>query len=184
MDIVSKVVVFTLIPFTLAFSFIVFVLYRKRREATYRQHTAELLLKIAEVETKALRAQINPHFIFNCLNSIYFFIQQKKPEEAAEYLLKFSNLIRLILENSLSSMVELENDLKAIELYIQMEQWRMNHRFSYSIHVDPAIDPSVTLIPPMISQPFIENSIWHGLNAKADGGISAGLRGYRKASDA
>lgn len=93
-------------------------------------------------------------------------MQQNDTHQAGEYLVKFSNLIRIILENSMHREVSLHDDLKAMELYIQMEQLRMNQKFNYEIEVDPAIDSENTLVPPMIIQPFVENSIWHGLNNK------------------
>jgi LytS/YehU family sensor histidine kinase len=79
--------------------------------------------------------------------------------------------MRLILENSRYQEVPLEKDLKALELYIQLESLRMNNSFTYSIHVDKSVDPEVTLIPPLILQPFVENAIWHGLQHKKGNGM-------------
>ena len=90
----------SLLPIVVAFSFIVFLFYRNKREAYFRQKEAELKLAMAEMEIKALRAQINPHFIFNCLNSIHHYMHKHDIKRAGDYLLKFSQLIRLILENS------------------------------------------------------------------------------------
>lgn len=159
-----------LISFLIAFIFIVFVLYRQRRESLLRQNELELKQQLIEVELKALRAQINPHFIFNCMNSIYQYMQRNDAQTAGEYLVKFSNLIRLILENSIHTLVPLSDDLKTLDLYIQMEQLRMNHKFNYTIDVENNIDAEITLVPPMIIQPFVENSIWHGLNSKCTTG--------------
>jgi LytS/YehU family sensor histidine kinase len=167
---IFNVALFSLIPFIVAFSFIVFVFYRSRREARFRQEEAELKQQVAEMEMKALRAQINPHFIFNCLNSIHRFMEANKLEQAGEYLIKFSNLIRMVLENSMHREVELNDDLFALRLYIEMEQVRMNYNFDYEITVDPAIDVNQVLVPPLIIQPFVENSIWHGLNNKPQQG--------------
>jgi len=163
---IYPVVFWSLIPFTVAFAFIVFVFYRSRREAIVRQHEAELNHLIAEVEMKALRAQMNPHFIFNCMNSIYFFIKKNEGPKAGQYLIKFSNLMRMVLENSLHKSIDLKSELEALDLYIQMERMRMNYRFNYEVETDPQIDRNKALIPPLILQPFVENSIWRGLNGK------------------
>jgi hypothetical protein len=167
---IFKIALFSLIPFIVAFSFIVFVFYRNRREAKFRAEEAELKQQVAEMEMKALRAQINPHFIFNCLNSIHRFMDANKLDQAGEYLIKFSNLIRMVLENSMHREVELNDDLFTLRLYIEMEQVRMNYTFDYEISVDPSVDVYHTLVPPLIIQPFVENSIWHGLNNKAEQG--------------
>ena len=167
---IFKVVIFSLIPFIVAFAFIVFVFYRNKREAKFRQEEAELKQQLAELEMKALRAQINPHFIFNSLNSIHRFMEANKLEQAGNYLIKFSNLIRMVLENSMHREVELNDDLFTLRLYIEMEQVRMNYTFDYEIKVDPEIDLYHTLVPPLIIQPFVENSIWHGLNNKPEQG--------------
>jgi sensor histidine kinase YesM len=126
--------------------------------------------KLAETETTALRAQMNPHFIFNCLNSIKFFALQNDGKSAAEYLTKFSKLIRLVLENSRVEKVLLANELEALELYLQMEAMRFNHKLHYQILVEEEIDVSFTEIPPLLIQPYVENAIWHGLMHKPEGG--------------
>ncbi len=167
---VVKVALFSLLPFVVAFSFIVFIFYRNKREAGFKQQEAELKHQVAEVEMKALRAQINPHFIFNCLNSVHRFMESDKLKEAGEYLIKFSNLIRMVLENSMHREVSLADDLFALRLYIEMEQLRMNYNFDYVLKVEPSLDLDHTLVPPHIVQPFVENSIWHGLNNKPEQG--------------
>jgi LytS/YehU family sensor histidine kinase len=159
------------IPFFIAFGFILFLFYMKRREANFRAVEAEIQTKMAKVEMKALRAQMNPHFIFNCLNSIYHFMTKKDTVQASKYLIKFSNLIRSILENSLHQEVALKEDLEALELYIQLEQMRLDNKFDYEINIYSNIDTSTIFVPPLIMQPFVENSIWHGLSNKAEGGL-------------
>jgi len=119
--------------------------------------------RIAEVEMHALRAQMNPHFMFNSLNSINNFILKNDPDNASGYLTKFSRLMRLILDNSRSEWVKLENELKALELYIELEVVRFDNVFDFEINVAPDIDLTTTSIPPMIIQPYVENAIWHGL---------------------
>lgn len=159
------------IPFFVAFGFILFLFYMKRREANFKAIEAEFQTKMIKVEMKALRAQMNPHFIFNCLNSIYHFMGKKDTEQASKYLIKFSNLIRSILENSLHQEVALKEDLEALELYIQLEQMRLDHKFTYFINIEENIDTNLIYVPPLIMQPFVENSIWHGLSNKSSGGI-------------
>jgi hypothetical protein len=144
---------------------LVFTLY-KRRIATIKKEEAaktKIAMQQAEQEMKVLRAQMNPHFIFNALNSIHNCILQRDTLTAANSLTKFSRLVRKILDNSLHSTISLESELAALELYIQIEQLRFNTKFEYTITVDPAIDPASTMVPPLILQPFVENSIWHGL---------------------
>jgi ligand-binding sensor domain-containing protein len=139
----------------------------REKERTKRDYER----KIAEVEMHALRAQMNPHFMFNSLNSINNFILKNDPDNASGYLTKFSRLMRLILDNSRSEWVMLENELKALELYIQLEVVRFDHVFDYTIEVSPEIDMTGTWIPPMILQPYVENAIWHGLlHRKSPGG--------------
>jgi LytS/YehU family sensor histidine kinase len=135
-----------------------------------KQKEAELKAEISETEMKALRAQMNPHFIFNSLNSIGDYIIKNKTELADEYLTKFAKLMRLVLENSEKKEVPLADDLKALELYMQLESLRLNNKFTYEIKTDSEINQETTLIPPLILQPFVENSIWHGIAKKEGAG--------------
>lgn len=153
-----------LVPVVLAFAFIIFVIYRSRREADVKKQETELRLSKAEGELKALRAQINPHFIFNCLNSIHHFIQSQEPKQASEYLIKFSKLIRYVLESSTKNWVTLEEELEANQLYLELEQLRVDQAFRFDFEVEEGILPSQTYIPPMLIQPFLENAVWHGLS--------------------
>ena len=121
---------------------------------------------MAELEMKALRSQMNPHFIFNSLNSIQKYIWENRKEDASEYLIKFARLIRLVLENSLHTSVKLSDELAALRLYIEMEHRRNNQKFDYSIIVNDNIDEDKTYISPLLLQPYIENAIWHGLSQK------------------
>lgn len=131
---------------------------------------AELQQHAMELEMQALRAQMNPHFIFNSLNSINRFILQNERLRASEYLTKFSRLVRLILQNSQALFVKLETELECLELYLQLEQVRCEHKFSFEIDVADEVDPSAVDIPPLIIQPFAENAIWHGLMHRESGG--------------
>ncbi len=126
--------------------------------------------RLMEMEMTSLRAQMNPHFMFNSLNSIKHFIIKNDTKDASRYLSKFSQLMRLILQNSQKAMVNLSNELRALELYIQLEQLRFIRKFDYHIHVDPEIRQLQIDIPPMILQPYVENAIWHGLLHKHEEG--------------
>ena len=122
---------------------------------------------LAEVEMKALRAQMNPHFLFNCLNSINRYIVVKDTRRASSYLTKFSKLIRFILENSAQDAVSLGSEIELLRLYIEMEAMRFEDQFTYSIDIDPRLHPDAVSIPTMIIQPYVENAIWHGLLNKS-----------------
>ncbi|AXE16923.1 hypothetical protein DR864_03840 [Runella rosea] len=126
--------------------------------------------QIAQTEIVALRAQMNPHFIFNCLNSIQLYTIQNNTEKATEYLTKFSRLIRLVLENSRSEKVTLENELETLRLYLDMETMRFRGKVKYKIYFEATIDQTYIQIPPLLVQPFVENAIWHGLMHKDEGG--------------
>jgi ligand-binding sensor domain-containing protein/anti-sigma regulatory factor (Ser/Thr protein kinase) len=134
-----------------------------RKEARLK---TEFDRKIGDVELSALRAQMNPHFIFNCLNSIENYILKNESVKAAEYINDFARLIRLILQNSRSEYVPLKDEVEAIELYLQMESLRFDDKFSYRIDVSSGVETTEIDVPPMLIQPFIENAIWHGLIPK------------------
>lgn len=139
-----------------------------RAKAEAERKAAEAVLidtqqKMADVEMQALRAQMNPHFIFNCLNSINRYIVKSDQATASLYLTKFAKLIRLILDNSHSKQVLLSQELEALRLYIDMESIRFDKRFSYEIIVDKDLSPDSIEVPPLIIQPYVENAIWHGL---------------------
>jgi len=146
-----------------------FGFYKRKRDADQAKKDAELKAQVTDTELKALRAQMNPHFIFNSLNSISDYIARNETQAAGNYLTKFARLMRTILENSEEKEVPLAEDLEALEWYMQLEALRMNHKFTYTINVSADIDPQTAMIPPMILQPFVENSIWHGLSRKAGG---------------
>ncbi|GAA4466791.1 hypothetical protein GCM10023189_49440 [Nibrella saemangeumensis] len=135
-----------------------------------RQIETEFERKLADTEMVALRAQMNPHFIFNSLNSIKLYTIQNDSEQASDFLTKFSRLIRLVLENSRSELVSLRNELEALQLYIELEAMRFKEKLRYQISVSPEIDLQYLRIPPLLLQPYVENAIWHGLMHKPEGG--------------
>jgi len=138
-------------------------LLQKERE---RNREKELKQKATELEMQALRAQMNPHFIFNSLNSINNFILKNNKLQASEYLIKFSKLIRLILDNSTLTLINLDQELEALKLYIELEALRFQHRFDYQIILSKDLDTTSIKVPPLILQPFVENAIHHGLMPK------------------
>lgn len=140
-----------------------------QKEAEMRQKEAEFQQKLSEAQMSALRAQMNPHFIFNSLNSINRFIQLSEPDEASNFLTKFSRLIRLILDNSSENLIPLYHELDACRLYLEMEAMRFAGQFEYNIQIGEGIDVEKIMVPPLLIQPYIENAIWHGLMQKEKG---------------
>ncbi|MGI9542432.1 MAG: tetratricopeptide repeat-containing sensor histidine kinase, partial [Cyclobacteriaceae bacterium] len=124
--------------------------------------------QLGELEMKALRSQMNPHFIFNCMNSINRMILSGDIDGSSMYLTKFAKLIRLMLENSEKPTVPLEKELAMLESYIQLESLSNKGKIKYEISVDPEVDLEAIHIPSMVLQPFIENAIWHGLMNKKE----------------
>lgn len=122
-----------------------------------------------QYELQSLRSQMNPHFIFNALNSIDNFIWKREPEQASNYLVKFSNLMRMTLENSRTKHIPLTVEIEFLKSYLELENFRHNQKFKYEISVSPEIDGKNILIPSMVIQPFVENAILHGLSHKIDG---------------
>ncbi len=129
---------------------------------------SEMQQEATELELQALRAQMNPHFIFNCLNSINRFIIKKDAAEAADYLTKFAKLIRIVLQQSGKPYVPLEDELYCLQLYMDLEALRFEIPFDYEINCND-VDKAVVLIPSLLLQPFVENAIWHGLQNKNEG---------------
>jgi ligand-binding sensor domain-containing protein/anti-sigma regulatory factor (Ser/Thr protein kinase) len=127
-------------------------------------------LKIQNLEMQSLRSQMNPHFIFNTLNSINSFIIQNHTDLASAYLTKFSKLMRNILDHSKQETVSLLKELQTLQMYLELESVRLEHKFDYSIIVDKAIAADMLQVPSLIIQPFVENALWHGLRNKQSGG--------------
>jgi ligand-binding sensor domain-containing protein/putative methionine-R-sulfoxide reductase with GAF domain len=128
----------------------------------------EIQKLLAETQLMALRAQMNPHFVFNCLNSIQECIVTEKYGEASLYLNKFSKLFRSVLNNSSKVMISLTEEVEVLELYLTLEHMRFEKSFQYKIHMAEDLETDEILIPSMLLQPFVENALWHGLMHKPD----------------
>jgi tetratricopeptide (TPR) repeat protein len=133
------------------------ILVFQQRKRFQSEHKALVL------EQKLLRSQMNPHFLFNALTGIQNFIVAQKPDKASIYLSKFANLVRNILDNSVEEFVTLEKEISTIENYLELQKVRYTGKFDYRIQVAETIDIETIMIPPMLAQPFIENSIEHGI---------------------
>ena len=137
------------------------VLYRNVQQ----KKTANQLLAL-----KSLRSQMNPHFIFNALNSVNSFISMSDTRKANKYLSDFSKLMRTVMENSQQDFVPLTEEIATLELYLKLEHFRFQDKFDYELSIDPELPVDEYRIPPMLVQPYIENAIWHGLRYKEEKG--------------
>jgi len=149
--------------FLIGYGFYRYRLAQWRREFDFQQ-------KMTNSEMKALRAQMNPHFVFNSLNSINAYILLNKYETASSYLTRFAQLMRQILDNSARETISLEDEISFLESYLQAESMRLEEKLEYEIDVDEQIDQFETEIPSMILQPFVENAVWHGIAPKKSKG--------------
>ena len=143
---------------------IIYGVFTSRTQALERSYK----LQLVDSELTALRSQMNPHFIFNSLNSIQYYILKKEPKEAYIYLSKFANLMRKILNNSRLKYISVADELEGLNLYLEMEQMRMDGNLNYTLKTRNIDDVEHTNIPTMLIQPFAENSIIHGLLPKED----------------
>ncbi|MBA7578447.1 hypothetical protein ES708_20309 [subsurface metagenome] len=135
-------------------------------------HNRQLQSKkhILSTEQKLLRSQMNPHFIFNSLSAIQSYILKNKSLEAGSYLSRFAKLMRSILDNSSKEFITLEDEIETLENYLNLQKIRLQNKLEYSIHVDKSMAAEVIMLPPMLSQPFIENAIEHGILKKENQG--------------
>ncbi len=152
-----KLLVFT-VALVLLIALIFYVLYRQYKIGNER--------KLLEVEQKMMRSQMNPHFIFNSLNSIKLYIISNEKDKAVYYLNKFSKLIRTILANSKEKEITLADELATMELYLNIENIRFANKINYEVNISEDIDADAIKMPSLILQPFLENAIWHGLSLK------------------
>lgn len=127
--------------------------------------------KNKEIALQSLRREMNPHFIFNSLNSVNQFIAENKEREANKYLTSYSNLMRNTMENSNKDFITLDNELEQLKKYLELEHLRFQDKFDFKISVDPELDAERTMVPNMIVQPHLENAIWHGLRYLDDKGL-------------
>lgn len=147
-----------------------------------RKITNKAIQASNDIELKLLRSQINPHFIFNSLNSIQKFIWSNNPEKASVYLSNFSMLMRKTMESMRQNLTPLSKDIEHLKLYLELEKQRLSENFEYKISIPNTINPDNIDIPPLIIQPFVENAIWHGVapilqNSKGSILISYSLEG-------
>jgi len=132
-----------------------------------RQNKLQSMQRSMQLEQKLLRLQMNPHFIYNSLSIIHEHIQSNRTEIAGDYLIKFSRLMRLILENSRQEYVSLDKEIETLNNYLKIHQLVLKNGFDFTIHIDESIDQELIAVPPMLAQPFIENALKHGI-AKGD----------------
>ncbi len=152
-----------------------FVGYRYQQTRSRRKLEKQVInQRLAEL--KALKAQINPHFLFNALNSIQSYILEDQHEVAESYLVKYGKLMRKILNHSNELTILLKDALELLKLYVELEQIRIDGGFKYKVSIDDSIDDSYVKIPAMIIQPFVENAIWHGIaDSKGEGVIELSI---------
>lgn len=146
------------------------VIWRIRLLKSKYQQQAFQEARLVQSEMRALRAQLNPHFLFNSLNSIKHFIITNEPRSATRYLNKFAALMRLTLDNSRHSFISLEHEIEFLSLFLELERVRLGGKMNYEMIIEPGLSVSNIEIPPMVIQPFLENAIWHGIVNKPDNG--------------
>ncbi|PBQ30809.1 hypothetical protein CNR22_03130 [Sphingobacteriaceae bacterium] len=149
--------------------------YFRRKE----KERNDLQQKFAQMEMKALRSQMNPHFIFNAINSIQHYVLTNEKELANKYLVKFSQLMRNILDLSKQELISLKDELETVKLYLDIESLRFNNAFSFAITISDDVSTSEIRLPPLLIQPFVENAIWHGLLLK-EGNKKLDIRVFKR----
>jgi ligand-binding sensor domain-containing protein/two-component sensor histidine kinase len=142
----------------------------RRKEAEFRQKEAESKQLAAELQNSVLRLQMNPHFIFNSMNSISSYILQKDIDTANQYLSRFAKLMRLILDLASKPLIPIADEIELLEQYMAAEAMRFENKFTWQVELDEALDPEEIMLPTMILQPFVENAIWHGFARKTTPG--------------
>ncbi|MEP7232534.1 MAG: histidine kinase [Ginsengibacter sp.] len=159
-----------LLTLAAAMGILLFIMWRARAIRKQEQLKSKYAKGLFELEAKALRAQMNPHFIFNCMNSIKSLVQQNEKQKAVIYLTTFSKLIRTVFQNSDKREISLFDELETCHLYTQLESMRFGDKFNYMFNIDTTLDLKSVKVPALIIQPFIENAIWHGIMPKENGG--------------
>ncbi|MDQ3110850.1 MAG: histidine kinase [Bacteroidota bacterium] len=159
-------------PFKISVSLIlltlIFLIFRTRISIIRKRDLKKSILqtRIAGIELNALRAQMNPHFVFNAINSVQYFITTNDPDSSQKYLSKFARLIRYVVDNSKLTSIPVKREIEALTLYLELEALRFGKHFEYVLKVHPNVDTEYTQIPSMLIQPYVENSIWHGIMHK------------------
>jgi hypothetical protein len=176
----NQIKLYTIIGGSVLLLFITFFFYRIRQIRKESKLKSTFTRKIHQTEMRALRAQMNPHFIFNCLNSINRYIVKSDHRTASNYLTKFSRLIRSILDNSANEYITLDKEIQTLQLYVEMEALRFDNVFNFSIEVDEGLIPEALSIPSMLIQPYVENAIWHGLLHKETNDGKLAVRFYQQ----
>lgn len=161
---ISFVTIVTVLLIGFLFKYRLSVIKQRERLKAIQQE------KISSAELKALRSQMNPHFIFNAINSVQYFITNNDPASSQKYLSKFAKLIRYVVDNSKPSTIPLSKELDALNLYLDLESLRFENKFEYKVEIDVSIDINNIKIPSMLIQPYVENAIWHGLMHKTTTG--------------
>jgi ligand-binding sensor domain-containing protein len=146
-----------------------YLIYRNRMRTIEKDN--KIQQEINQYRQQALSKQMNPHFLFNSLNSIQYYIVKNDRISSSRFLSKFATLMRVILNNSQNQSISLNDEMSALKLYLELESMRFKDRFEYTIDMDPLINQLTTMIPPFIIHPFIENSIWHGLMNREGNGL-------------
>lgn len=145
------------------FAWIAFRLYNQKKKTAFKY-------QVSEMETKLFRAQMNPHFIFNSLNSIQSLILEERSDLAREYLITFSRLTRAILEQTRKKNISLTQEIETLQMYLDVEKLRFDNKFEYEIKTDDITETDSVILPPLLIQPFVENSIIHGISHKEGNG--------------
>jgi len=157
----QRLIIYGLMLMVVIVSFTTIYMYRSSRARQRANHLLAL---------KSLRSQMNPHFIFNALNSVNHFIAQNDERTANKFLSEFSRLMRLVLEHSQENFIPLYKEEETIALYLKLEHYRFRDKFEYTFTVDEQINKDTFVLPPMLIQPYIENAVWHGLRYKTGAG--------------
>lgn len=159
---IQKWIIGSLIVIALLLFFAAYTQYKNVKQQKFANNILAL---------KSLRSQMNPHFIFNALNSVNSFIAVNDERTANKYLTDFSLLMRSVLENSEEDFIPLEKEIELLELYVKLEHFRFKDKFDYKINIDENIKLNEFVIPPMLLQPYVENAVWHGLRYKTEKGL-------------
>ena len=174
-----QTMIFKIVIISLSILFITLIIRNKFKQEQEKVLNEKRLL---ELEARALRAQMNPHFIFNCMNSIKALIQNNDKQRAIDYLTTFSKLIRTLFQNSDKRQISLYDEIETCRLYTQLEAMRLNGKLTYNFKIDPNLDLKSVMVPALIIQPFIENAVWHGIVPQEEGCITVTVSGNGNAT--